>query len=384
MAEVKTAAFEYDICIPDAASTCIHVRANTSTIHNEMLAHRFSFIPIHMDENTLEKFQHDPSHLKFSIRVKNQGSAGARVIDVTSRDVHVMDALGIELTKEARDEMFPPDKITGDHILLVCLRPSPIGNGQGEEISIDATATCESGKVNCRWSPVSLCFFKNYVDKTLVDIAYAKLASEAMDGQHPIQTRAQFDTLEAHRCFPKDTFGDPHVFDFSIESTCGLRPEFLFFKALRLLSQRITTLANTVSLLPLDEKNQAANEKPMMVTVTPLANNDDFYAMTIAGEGHTLGNLIQGLMYEKHVRDNGRQLTFVGYHVAHPLDQSISMKFKVVPGVVIREFLSDSFKSIAMLLDNVALEWIRPSGLDDLSIREVEAFITNISVNPLQ
>lgn len=383
MAEVKTAAFEYDICIPDAPSTCIHVRANTSTIHNEMLAHRFSFIPIHMGEDALEKFQNDTSQLKFSVRVKNQGSAGAHVVDVTSHDIRVMDALGTELSRESRDAMFPPDKITGDHILIVCLRPSPIGDGQGEEISIDAVATCESGKVNCRWSPVSLCSFKNHVDKGLADVAYADMARKALDDATPMQTRKQFDTLEAHRCFPRDAHGEPHVFDFSIESACGLRPEFMFFKALRLLSSKITSLAQAVSLSSPTDGSES-NEKPIQVTVGPLANNDDFYAMTIAGEGHTLGNLIQGLMYEQHVRDNGRELTFVGYHVAHPLDQSISMKFKVVPGVIIREFLSDALIRVASLLDVVAMEWIRPSGLDKHMIREVEAFVANITVHPDQ
>lgn len=375
LSEVPTSAFDFDICVPDAPSSGIKVTANTSTLHNEMLAHRFSFLPIHHTEDEQERVQIDPTRYQYSIRVKNKGSAGAQVIDVTSKDIRVMDALGAAVPSVLRDAMFPPDRTTGDHVLLVCLRPSPIGDGNGEEIAIDAISTTSVGRVNCRWSPVSLCSFRNVVDRALADAAY--IALQAANRDAPTQTRAQFDTLEAHRCFARDEHGDPTSFDFSIESECGLRPEFIFFKALRILTERVKALAQAIARLPQD--------KGQSVTLLALPNADDFFALTISGEGHTLGNLLQGLLYETHVRDEAsRRLSFVGYHVAHPLDQSICLKFKVTPGTQIREFLVEALEAIATRLDAIAVAWTQPSGLVDATIREVDAFLANITVDHVQ
>lgn len=387
MSEVMSAAFNFDICIPDAPNTGIRVLSNTSTLHNEMLAHRFSFIPIHLTENEQDRFQADPSRYKFSLRVKNKGAAGASVIDVTSHDIHVTDSFGVALPSTVRDAMFPPDRITGDHILIVCLRPSPTGDGLGEEVSIDAVAMSSKGRINCRWSPVSLCTFRNVIDPALADAAYKQLGDVLKDAASPVQSRDQFNTLEAHRCFAKDTHGDPFVFDVSIESVCGLRPEYIFYKALRIISGRVSMLADAIFALGNSGEGDSDGTKHdgMSVTLDALQNADDFYALTIAGEGHTLGNLVQALLYETHVRDEkSSRLTFVGYHVAHPLDQSICMKFKVVPGVVIKEFLVEALKGIALRLDTVAREWTHPSSLDTAGISEVDAFVANKPVHSVQ
>lgn len=375
LSEVPTSAFEYNICIPDAPSSGVRVSANTSTLHNEMLAHRFSFIPIHLTEDEQERVQIDPSRYQYSLRAKNKGAAGAPSLDVTSRDIRVQDALGAAVPAALRDAMFPPDRITGDHALIVCLRPSPLGDGRGEEVAIDAVATTSVGRVNCKWSPVSLCTFRNVVDAKIADAAYAALVEN--NGPTPTQSRAQFDTLEAHRCFARDAHGDPFTFGFSIESECGLRPEYVFFKALRVLSLRVRSLAGALS--------DPTSPGDVLVTLQSLTNTEDFYALTIAKEGHTLGNLLHGLLYDVHVHDDrSRRLSFVGYHVAHPLDQSICMKFKVAPGVAIREFLVEAFLGVSARLDAIAVAWAQPSGLDAAHIREVDAFLTNITVSHVQ
>lgn len=382
LAEVQCAAFGYDICIPDAPGTGVRVVANTSTLHNEMLAHRFSFLPIHLSENDQERFKTDSTRYKFSLRSKNRGAAGAMPIDVTSRDIHVADAFGAPLPQAVRDSMFPPDRITGDHVLLVCLRPSPLGDGLGEEVAIDAVASSSSGRDNCRWSPVSLCAFRNVVDPRLAAEAYEALTLTAPDG-HPtqVQSRAQFNTLDAHRCFVRDAHGDPSVFDFSIESVCGLRPEYVFYKALRILSDLVSRLVAALVALGGPGGPGPSSATMMPVTLEAMPNSDDFYALTIAHQGHTLGNLVQGLLYEVHVRDAGSErLTFVGYHVAHPLEQSVCMKLKVVPGLSVRDFLTEALQDIVRRLDAVALAWTHPSGLDAAGILDVDAFITGRTV----
>lgn len=388
MADVCSAAFRFDICVPDAEASGITVVSNTTTLHNEMLAHRISFIPIHLSEDDQQLFRVQPDRFKFSIRAKNRGAAGAAITDVTSEHIQVTDSFGGPSPVTAvRDTMFPPDPITGDHVLIVCLRPSPTGDGLGEEVAVDALASFSDGNENCRWCPVSLCTFRNAVDHGLAAAAFSLLRANAVPGDTAV-SREQFDTLDAHRCYAKDAHGDPFVFDFSIETTCGLRPEYIFFKALRILSDRVAQLAR--SIRSVDEVQTAddtmrgptrgsAALSSMPVRLEALPNEDDFFVLTIADEGHTLGNLVQGLLYTTHVRDEGsRRLAFVGYHVAHPLDQSICMKFKVLPGVVIKDFLIEALFGIAARLNSIARAWVHPSGLDGAGVREVDVFLTDI------
>jgi DNA-directed RNA polymerase subunit L len=66
------------------------------------------------------------------------------------------------------------------------------------------------------------------------------------------------------------------------------------------------------------------------VRVHALANMDDFYEVVVHAEDHTLGNLVQGLLYRHWVRDGRSEVvSFVGYHQPHPLEDQIVFKVKV-------------------------------------------------------
>lgn len=351
IAEVDTAAFVFDPCHPDAPSTSVHVKANTSKLTNEILGHRMSLIPIHLVEDELERFKIDPSRFRFSVRVKNKGSAGAGPIDVTSGDIKVTDAFGADVSQVIRDAMFPPHHLTGDHILIVALQPSPTGDGNGDEIAIDAVAVCSNGQEHTRWSPVSLCTHKYVVDDDIADATFDPMIHHS---------RSQFDSLEAHRCYAKDSQGGPLAVDMAIQCECGLHPEFLFFKALRGLASRIRSLA----------------EGPIIVQ--EVANTGDQYTWTVLGCDHTIGNLVQVLLYNSHIlAENSQRLSYVGYHVPHPLERSMCFKFRVASGVSMTEFLADELGDIADKLDDVSRAWAHPSGLDVIGIREVDAFLAN-------
>ena len=391
--DVPTAAFAYDPRAPDAPNTGVHVLANTSALSNEFVAHRLSLLPVCFDENELDRVLADPRRHTFSLRVKNAEAGGSgnssAVRLVTSKDIEVQDGLtGAPRPPEVRDALFPPDPVTGDHVLLLRLRPTATGAvADGEEFSATMTLSPGTGYSHARWSPECQCHFRNRQDPAAVAAALkAHLDSQQNDGGDKLQEQ-QFMTLHAHRHFVRDAYGDPCAFEFVVESACGLRPEYLVFKALEVLSRRVSALAKRVSALSAEAASASASasaaaaadpaSSTSTTTVDACSNADDMYAFTVHGEGHTLGNLIHGLVYNRYIRggDGGEGLQYIGYYEPHPLDRCIVFKLKVAPGVDVSSFFATALTDcVVAQVDAVNHEWVSASGLSDKGVHEVTAW----------
>lgn len=392
LGEVPTMAFAHDPSNPDAANMGVFIKSNTSAHNNEFLAQRISLVPLHLGEDELEKTLLNPTRLRFSIKVKNGdvgGSGAVRI--VTSKDIDVSDGItGLSVAQEVRDAMFPPDAVSGDHVLLVRLRPTATGDSAaGEEFTAELVASPGHGAMHARWSPVCQCHLSNRPDAAKVALALeTHLAIRKADGHDdsgdaPGVLR-QFMTLQAQRQFVVDKWGDACAFDFVVESTCGMRPEYIVFKALLVLSRRVAALAKQVAVLTLsaDPTTVTASKSPVSIDVCE--NADDTYVISVKGEGHTLGNLVQGLIYNRFVRDHppppapASALPYIGYHEPHPLDKRIVFKLSVSAKTDVVKLFSDALTdTVVAHLDAVNRAWIVASGLDTVRppIQEVAAWL---------
>jgi DNA-directed RNA polymerase subunit L/DNA-directed RNA polymerase alpha subunit len=372
MTEVPTAAFRFDA--GGGQGQGIRILSNTSSLHNEFVGHRISLVPLGFSENQLETF--DPTHYSFVLKVKNTGMTGVRT--VTTADVEVFDQTGARVKPEVSTALFPPSAVTGDHILLLRLKPSALGDGNGEEVSVECTATLGVGRDHARWSPVSSCFFRNKVDpgkaaaglRQHLDDAIARRAAAGQPELSEAETArmsAQFATLDAHRCFYKDEHGDPDVFEFVIESTTRLQPTYLFYKALRVLVGKLEAVA--AALESPGGLEGLGGHLVGKIEVGSYPNLDDFYHVTIRGEDHTLGNLLQGMLYRRWVREGrSAEVSYVGYYQPHPLENHIIVKIKcAVPGDDVRARLADGIRWMVSSLSDLTLEFVRFSGLDRAS-----------------
>ncbi len=362
MADVPVAAFRFDPTHPDhATDDGVRVLRNTSSLHNEFVGHRISMVPVCLDENQLHGF--DPARYNCVLKVKN---AGSDVRNVTTADFDVFDQAGVKLSKAVRDGLFPPCPIAGDHILLLRLKPSSVCDGNGEEILAECTASVGTGRQHARWSPVSKCFFRNKIDEGASEKNLAEKLEGVEDEADRATITAQHATLDAHRCFVKDQHGDPAAFEFFVQSECRLRPSFLVFSALQVLCARLTTMAD--ALVTHDEER---------VSIQPVANMDDFFHMTLRDEDHTMGNLLQGMLYKRWVRDEGgATVTFVGYSQPHPLENHIVFKIKCAkPGDDVRPHVQEGARWIVSLLEDLLVEWVRFSGLDKQGVVAVDEFL---------
>jgi DNA-directed RNA polymerase subunit L len=401
ISDVKTAAIAFD---PTGAlgerQAGVRFLKNTSVLHNELLGHRLSMVPLGFDEGQLSVF--DPARYKFVLRVKNTGDA---VINVTTADFKVLDTADAAQPQALRDAIFPPSPITGDHVLLGRLRPSAGNDGNGEELHAECRARLGCGREHTRWSPVSDCHFRNKVDPELFDRTLAaKLAAAAEASGVPAPkagspehdaARRQHAALDGLRAYARDVHGEPAAFEFFLKTESRLRPALLVLEGLRALSDKVRRLQRGLrrereAAAREQEDGKASSEdveedgnkgwgggpgkkarakQPAAdgegaadaadVTVTELPNMEDFYEIVVGGEDHTLGNLVQGLLYRHWVREGGAvDASFIGYHQPHPLEDHIAFKIKSAkPGGDVRALMLDGLDWVLEHLVELEADW---------------------------
>ena len=183
IANVSTVAFSFD---PNKSNNDIVIHTNTGALHNEFLGHRLSLVPIHLNKTEIESF--DPRNYKFLLHKKNDGN---QMMDVTSKDIDVLDDTGNK-NKTLRDRFFPPNPITGDHILLTRLKPNLYESQHGDEINLEAFASKGSGSQHSRWCPVSKCCFHNIVDEDKANEVLNGLLEKTQDDKKD-ETKKRFE-----------------------------------------------------------------------------------------------------------------------------------------------------------------------------------------------
>eukprot|EP00798_Chlamydomonas_sp_ICE-L_P023617 gene23617-biopygen18148 len=211
------------------------------------------------------------------LAVRNTGN---EVLDVVSGDFVVRDAASVSFQTERFKRLFPVDQRSGDSVLLTVLRPNIMCGGVGEAVHITATARLGSGREHARYSPVCSCYFR-YKEPVLDD-----------------------DSV-------------PDKFDFFVESVNpSLSPYYLVFLGSRFLVRAIIDLSEDVRAERVSFEDS---------TVPGGARS-----ILFPGLDHTLGNLLQGLLYDLWIRRGGKsRVSFVGYFKRHPLVDDITFKMQL-------------------------------------------------------
>jgi len=276
---------------------------NDGPLHNEIMSHRFSLIPIHFNDSENENMK--PEDYEFELHVSNTDNKD-KIMPVTTRDFKVK-YQGNPAKDLAR--LFPPNPVTGDFILITKLRP-------GETIHAKGTVTQNIAKNNATYCPVSLCNFK-----------YVLEPSPETDS-----------VLDKERKYAQNEYGDPLEFIFEIEAENGMSVKYLFSKAIDILMKKLESSPQ-------------------------LAINEDSTQciFTFEGEDDTLGNLLQSYLHTFHIRSgNAQNVTYVGYYCPHPLESV--MKLKVCTqtsctNVEFKNILEDQYHRCLVELDNMKQEW---------------------------
>jgi DNA-directed RNA polymerase subunit L len=181
---------------------------------------------------------------------------------------------------------------------------------------------------------------------------------------------SQHAVSDAHRCFLLNEHGEPSTFEFVMEVETRQRPRCIVFRGLRVLYDKLHVMHSALTGQPDTEKMDTAS----------YPNMDDFHHITVRGEDHTIGNLLQSMMYKLWVRDGGsKDVSFIGYHQPHPLEDHIVFKIKCVqPRDDVRLRFAEGTAWVMDRLHEVMLAWTHESGLDKAGVVEVNEWLMRI------
>ena len=377
IADVECVVFEFDPKRSTMDSSGVVLKSNTSVLNNEFLGDRLSLIPPHFDENETREIKEGRRKYVFEIRVKNEDAT--RSIDVTTGDITGIVTIGSEersMTREELDHVFPRDTITGDHILLNVLKPlRTLEVDDAESIHVLLRPSISYGREHARGVP-GLASYGNIVDeiaaKEALRIEMERLKSAGSCTEKELDDiEHDFHHLGRLQCFLKNDYGEPNAFKFYLRSDNGLRPTFIFFKALSVLISKLKSFKDNVSKAKKTDVNEMQE-----VTLDVISTMDgQEFTFTIFKESHTLGNLLQSQLFNSKIRAE-RLLKYVGYYKPHPVDDHVILR--VIPLSTMRneeviKQVVDAIEPLIRELNLLTRNWIEFSSLSS-DIQEVQEF----------
>jgi DNA-directed RNA polymerase subunit L len=119
----------------------------------------------------------------------------------------------------------------------------------------------------------------------------------------------------------------------------------------------------------LKQKVMAIEAKTVVEVIHQETN---LYALNVANEDHTMGNMLQVSMYNNYVRKN-KIIDFVGYFQPHPLDPNIIFKIRFFDDMDdVKRFLNEALRLTAAGLTEIHDEWTKQLTITVASIKKVK------------
>jgi DNA-directed RNA polymerase subunit L len=370
MSIIPTATFD-DTWHEDISARSIHIKTNSSALHNEWFAHRLSLIPLNMtltnhlkvktqwkeDHRTYE-FENPDAVPIFSLKMKNDITSTTRRnkeghIEIYTDDIKV-DNIDIPI-----DQFIPHDLFTDEPIVLNLLKYNPLKEEEGEEIDVILKPIIGLGKHNSRNDPTSTTTysfsldddskiernfrdFLEYQNKERIEKGLSEYTDEEV-----IKIRNSFDRLDKYRVFKRQSDGQPMQIQFSVESNGFLLPHQIVFDGLTMLQLLVKDLLNCIHLELKDETLTLTTNTEKM-EIRESVSERMGYDFLINEENHTIGNLIADYMrrYFVNSEDFGLEsnlLKMASYTMPHPLQEKIIISsvcddVENIPDIVLKTY----------------------------------------------
>ena len=330
-----------------------------------MLMHRIGMIPIAIaDPSTF-----NPDDYEFRLNIENVGKS---LVNVSASDFSVVkvSTANIDESQVPVSDVFPADPITGKTPLITVLRPQYNMDSPPEKLNIRAKASIGTGRDNMRFSPVTQCSYEYTLDSdvsrqnqmftTWMATSKKVIDTASISPERLGELRREFDCLEIQRCYLQNEKGEPYDFIFHIESV-GV------FSIPTIVERGLSACENIVSpYLTLD------TGVPENVSIGIPANRmseigqSSVYEFTFRKEEHTLGNLLQTFLVERHIEGTELpRIQYAGYRIPHPLKQEMVLTISPVDGDVLsaRKAIAKVCSYLKTYFAEANTEWIKtPKG----------------------
>jgi DNA-directed RNA polymerase alpha subunit len=283
---IKTETFAENQC---------NILINTSRLHNEILKHRLSCIPIHITELELL-----PGNYVLEVDVTNDTE---QLIYVTTEHFKIRNKTnGNYLTENEIRKIFPMCTKTNSFIEFARLRPK-IGDGiPGEQLKLEAEFSIGTAKENSMFNVVSKCSYGNTIDAVKINEIWEEyetnLKANGSTKEEIEFEKKNYYLLDAQRHFIPDSF------DFVVQ-TIGIYENIeLVKKACIILQNKMVEMITSID----------SDIVPINISETTM---EHCYDIVLENEDYTLGKVLEYLLYEQfYVKE--KILSFCGFKKFHP------------------------------------------------------------------
>ena len=286
----------------------VTIDVNTGRLHNEILKHRLSCIPIHIDgtKEEMELFCRD-----YMIKVDCRNDTNEMKI-VTTEDFHVVNKL---TNVEFPTSIFPPSKTTHRFIDFSRLRPKISETIAGEALKLSANFSISNAKDNSMYNVVSKCTYSNTIDSDKVGNKWKEMETEYraknLTDEEIKFEKKNFYILDGQRCFIENSF------DFIIK---GLD----IFSNIKILKMSCESLIAKFNQL---NDDLIVNNVPILRSETTMKNSFD---IILVNEDYTIGKVLEYILYSKFYTPKNPTLNFCGFKKFHPHDAKSTIRISFV------------------------------------------------------
>lgn len=263
----------------------IIIEINNSKIHNEMLKHRITCIPIHITDYA----SIDVSKYTFIIDIVNTSNT---ILDVTTEHIQLLD---MNNKKVDTTTIFPIDPITKDHILITRLYPRNNSNLEHNKIVCKGNLSICNPNISSVYNCVSTCSYSNVIDPVEQNKKWNETLKTLDDKSNLDMMKKNWYLHEGKRYYK------PNEFSFTVESIGIYTNTAIVEKACHSIIKKCNTLQN------IKDNIKKGN------TVLPS------YEITIPNDNYTIGKIIESTMHTLYFKEKAI-LSFIGYNKPHPHD----------------------------------------------------------------
>ena len=299
-----------------------NIQVNTTRLHNEILKHRLSCIPIHMRELDIL-----PNNYVLDLDVENDTDS-MRII--TTNDFKIRNkTTNNYLTESEQNKIFPSNIRTNMYIDFARLRPR-IGNTiPGEKLKLTAEFSIRTAMDNSMFNVVSKCSYGNTIDviksKEIWEEHENKIKADGSTADELEIQKRNFYLLDAHRHFQENSF------DFVIQSVGVYENNKIVKMANEILHTKFLDLINSI-------------DSGLVLVKLSETTMDYCFDIVLENEDYTMGKVLEYILYEKYFIEN-KKMSYCGFKKFHPhdTDSIIRVAFKdVTDKVMVAQYLREA------------------------------------------
>lgn len=272
-----------------------NITINTSRLHNEILKHRLSCIPVVMQDLDML-----PGNYIVDVDVENNTDS---TMYVTTEHFRIKNKeTGNYLTDTEQHKIFPKSPVTNMFIDFARLRGKVSNTIPGERIAFTSEFSVHTAKENGIYNVVSNCVYGNTIDnvkaKNVWEEQENKLKSEGMTSEEITFQKKNYYILDVQRHFLENSF------DFTLETIGIFENNDIVKKACIVLQNKMVQFIQSLD----------SDTIPIHRSENTVENSFD---VILENEDYTIGKTIELILYEKYyILD--KELSFCGFKKLHP------------------------------------------------------------------